>query len=87
MSALIEIDDMTFGYRRGEFHLRVDSLRIDAGQKAVFIGPSGSGKTTLLHLAAGILLPKSGKIRVAGEEISNRSDGWRMVTWQSTRLP
>jgi ABC-2 type transport system ATP-binding protein len=31
------------------------------------LGPNGAGKTTLLHLAAGLLAPSAGSVRVAGQ--------------------
>jgi ABC-type lipoprotein export system ATPase subunit len=37
-------------------------------------GASGSGKTTLLHLIAGILTPDSGRIVIAGEEMTALSE-------------
>ena len=74
---MIEFENMTFSYPHGTFRLRVPSLRIERGQKVAFIGPSGSGKTTLLHLAAGILPPASGAIRVDGVDLTARSDAAR----------
>jgi len=38
------------------------------------MGPSGSGKSTFLHLAAGLLLPDSGRISVGGADITSMSD-------------
>ena len=40
-------------------------------------GQSGSGKTTLLHLIAGILLPDSGTVTLAGNNISGLSESER----------
>src|SRR4029077_13391083 len=39
-----------------------------AGRIVALVGPNGAGKTTLLHLAAGLLTPTTGSIRVLGEE-------------------
>ena len=41
------------------------------------VGPSGSGKTTLLNLVAGILTPDTGRVTVAGMEVSGLSDAAR----------
>lgn len=40
-------------------------------------GPSGSGKTTLLHLVAGLLLPSSGRVVVAGHAVSSMRESER----------
>lgn len=74
---MIEFDDMTFAYAGADFRLHVPAMRIEDGEKVVLIGPSGSGKTTLLHLAAGILLPGTGTIRVDGVELSRKADAAR----------
>jgi len=74
---MINLRDMVFEYPDSDFSLRAASLDIDAGQTAAIIGPSGSGKTTLLHIAAGILLPTAGSVRVANTEISRQNDAAR----------
>jgi len=40
------------------------TLSIKTGQITALVGPDGAGKTTLLRLAAGLLLPDTGNIRV-----------------------
>ena len=46
------------------------TLNIEKGSCVVLKGASGSGKSTLLSLIAGLVQPSSGKIAVAGKEIS-----------------
>jgi putative ABC transport system ATP-binding protein len=46
------------------------SLEVPAGQFLAVAGPSGSGKSTLLGLIAGLDQPTSGRITVAGVEIT-----------------
>jgi ABC-2 type transport system ATP-binding protein len=46
--------------------LRDCSVRVPAGKIAGLVGPNGAGKTTFLHLAAGLLRPNAGEIRVFG---------------------
>jgi putative ABC transport system ATP-binding protein len=67
---VIQVSQLAFRYREGEFVLRVPELAIDRGATVAVIGPSGSGKTTLLHLIAGIAVPQTGRITVDGVEIT-----------------
>src|SRR5215207_8041900 len=43
-------------------------LRIDAGERVVLVGHNGSGKSTLLRMAAGVLEPTEGAVRIVGSE-------------------
>jgi putative ABC transport system ATP-binding protein len=45
-------------------------LAVDAGESVSLVGPSGSGKSTLLMAIAGLERPNTGRIRVAGEELT-----------------
>lgn len=67
---MIRLVDVEFGYPTGGFQLRVSRLGISAGEKVAVTGPSGSGKTTLVHLIAGILVPASGRVEVAGLDLA-----------------
>ncbi len=48
---------------------RID-LAVFPGESVAIVGASGSGKTTLLGLMAGLDLPTSGEISLAGESLS-----------------
>ncbi len=49
-------------------------LSVAAGSFEALMGPSGSGKSTFLHLAAGLLVPKSGEIEIGGVAVTSMSD-------------
>jgi len=55
------------------------SLSITKGEMVTFLGPSGCGKTTSLRLIAGLELPTSGVVRIAGRDVSQRSASERNV--------
>jgi ABC-2 type transport system ATP-binding protein len=57
--------------KRGQVHaLENLSLKIGTGEIYALLGPNGSGKTTTLKLIAGMLLPDSGSVSVAGYSTS-----------------
>lgn len=49
------------------------SLYLEAGQLTALVGPSGSGKSTLLHLAAGMVRPTAGTVRVIEHDVAAMS--------------
>lgn len=50
------------------------SFEVQEGEILVILGASGSGKTTILRLILGLVRPDSGKIFVAGEEITQMTE-------------
>jgi multiple sugar transport system ATP-binding protein len=68
----------------GEVHA-VDGvdLTVNEGELLVLLGPSGCGKTTLMRMIAGLEVPTSGEIYIAGEkmdeEVPPRARGIAMV--------
>lgn len=47
------------------------TLALDQGQVLLIMGPSGSGKTTLLSVMGCILRPTTGRVMVAGQDVSD----------------
>jgi len=54
-------------------------LEVAHGERLVLVGPSGCGKSTVLRLIAGLETPTSGRVRIDGEDVSDRSPGERDV--------
>ena len=46
------------------------TLHVAAGEFVSVVGPTGCGKSTLLNIAAGLLEPSSGEVRVFGEPLA-----------------
>lgn len=55
------------------------SFAIAKGEMVTFLGPSGCGKTTSLRLIAGLELPTTGLVRIAGRDVSQKSASERNV--------
>ena len=66
---MIEVDDL---HRHFGGFRAVDgaSLRIAEGSITGLIGPNGAGKTTLFNVIAGVLKPTSGRVTMAGRDIT-----------------
>ena len=67
--------DLTLGTGASAVHvLRSMSLQVSAGESVGIVGPSGSGKSTLLMVLAGLERADSGKVIVAGSDLSAMSE-------------
>jgi ABC-2 type transport system ATP-binding protein len=68
IACVIEIQHLTKRY--GEFTAVDDvSLEVPRGQIFGFLGPNGAGKTTTIRILAGLSLPTSGVVRIAGHDV------------------
>lgn len=66
------------------------TLTVGAGEFVSVVGPTGCGKSTLLNVAAGLLRPTSGSVRVFGQPLDgiNRRAGYMfqgeaLLPWRS----
>jgi len=51
--------------------LRGIDLTVQQGETVGIVGPSGSGKSTLMSIMAGLELPTSGSVEIAGQKFEN----------------
>lgn len=68
MTAMIEVDQVN-KYYGDRAAVRDLSFTIDAGECVGFLGLNGAGKSTTLKMLSCLLLPTSGRVRVAGLDV------------------
>lgn len=73
MKPVVEIEQLSFGWKGGEPCLNIPAFEIVKNEALFIKGPSGSGKSTLLNILGGVLLPTNGDIRVLGQAYENLS--------------
>ena len=82
MTAALQFDHVTcaFAARGGGVYTAVKDvdLAVAEGEFVSVVGPTGCGKSTLLNVAAGLLRPSAGTLRVFGEPLAgvNRKAGY-----------
>ena len=70
-SATIKLDNVTKTFDGRVLAVDGVTLDIAAGEFFSLLGPSGCGKTTSLRMIAGFELPDSGRVHVAGRDITD----------------
>ena len=66
----IEFKDVSFSYEEGKEVLHNISFKAPAGSVTALVGSSGSGKSTIAGLSATFLTPKSGKVTIDNQDLS-----------------
>jgi len=77
MSAAVALSGVVKTYGRGSTAvsaLRGADLEVREGELLMLVGPSGCGKTTLISVAAGILEPNEGDVRLFGRDLRAMKD-------------
>lgn len=86
--SLVQVIDAHKIYKRGNERLDVLqglNMEVPEGDFVALMGPSGSGKTTLLNLIGGLDKPTSGKIVVAGTDLSSASSR-QLARWRARHI-
>ncbi len=96
--AALALDNITVTFAAGSADaepytaVRETTLTVGAGEFVSVVGPTGCGKSTLLNIAAGLLDPSAGNVRVLGEPLAgiNRHAGYMfqsdaLLPWLSAR--
>ncbi len=81
----VSVQNVRKVYQRDSMQITVldgINLEVPQGEFVALMGPSGSGKTTLLNLIAGIDRVTSGRVVVAGTDLSPLSEG-QLAKWRS----
>jgi putative ABC transport system ATP-binding protein len=84
----VSVQNVRKTYQRDQIQIKVldgINLEIPQGEFVALMGPSGSGKTTLLNLIAGIDRVTSGKVVVAGTDLTPLSEG-ELAKWRSHNI-
>jgi branched-chain amino acid transport system ATP-binding protein len=75
--ALLELDAVDTYY--GPIHiLQGLTLRVAPGELVCLLGGNASGKSTTLKTILGIVQPRNGAVRFAGEDVTRRSTSYRI---------
>ena len=53
-------------------------FKLEAGARHALIGPNGAGKTTFINLLTGRLRPSSGRVLLAGDDVTGLSQSGRV---------
>jgi putative ABC transport system ATP-binding protein len=84
-TSAVSVQNVRKVYQRDSIQIPVlegINLEVPQGEFVALMGPSGSGKTTLLNLIAGIDRATSGRVVVAGTDLTPLSEG-DLAKWRS----
>jgi branched-chain amino acid transport system ATP-binding protein len=77
VSALLELDAVDTYY--GQIHiLQGLSIQVGAGELVCLLGGNASGKSTTLKTILGLVQPRNGAVRFAGEDVTKRTTSYRI---------
>ena len=68
LNSIIEFENVSLSYGN---RLILDNLSFKINESQIFgmLGPNGVGKSTIFNLITGLIKPKSGVIKISGQEV------------------
>jgi nitrate/nitrite transport system ATP-binding protein len=90
MTAFVELSGVSKGFDSASGRVNVlenVNLEVAQGEFVAIVGYSGSGKTTLVSLLAGLLMPDSGSVNVAGKPVRGPGPDRGVVFQNYSLLP
>ena len=70
INSIIEFENVSLSYGN-RLILENINFKINEGQIFGMLGPNGVGKSTIFNLITGLIAPKSGKIKINGEDVTS----------------
>ena len=71
---MITVEHLVKRYKRTEINVVDDiSFTVDAGSLFALLGPNGAGKTTTISILTTTLIPTSGTVLIAGNDVSKQA--------------
>ena len=70
INSIIQFENISLAYGN---RLILDNINFNINEGQIFgmLGPNGVGKSTIFNLITGLINPGSGKIKIAGEDVTN----------------
>ena len=95
-AAAVSLDGTTVAFRLagGRTYTAVETAQLSVadGEFVAIVGPTGCGKSTLLNVAAGLLKPAAGSVRIFGQPLAglNHDAGYlfqadALFPWKTSR--
>ena len=69
INSIIEFENVSLSYGNRQI-LENISFKINEGQIFGMLGPNGVGKSTIFNLITGLISPGSGRIKIAGQDVT-----------------
>ncbi|MBS0847932.1 ABC transporter ATP-binding protein [Citrobacter sp. JGM124] len=71
---MLQLDNLSYRWPHTSNNCISDlSLQLTPGEWVALVGDNGAGKSTLLRLAAGLLTPNNGEVRLKGQHLADYS--------------